>query len=35
MERLNVGKYVPFGIAIFFALTGDYASFFTHVKAII
>jgi hypothetical protein len=35
MERLNVSRCTLLAIAIIFILTGDYASFFTHIKAII
>jgi hypothetical protein len=35
VERLNASRYTPLAIAIFFILTGDYPSFFTHIKAII
>ena len=35
MERLNVGKYVPFGVAAVFILSGDYASLIHYLKAII
>jgi len=35
MKHLNVGKYAPLAIAVVFILTGDYVSFFTHVKTIV
>lgn len=35
MERLNVGKCVVLAVAVIFILTGDYPSFFRHIKTII
>jgi hypothetical protein len=35
MEHQNFSKYVVLAIAVFFIVTGDYASFFHHIKTVI